>query len=357
MSAPLIPEYSKNPQQHYKEKLENYDASDLDFLQKNNGVTSSEFVKSLSDLFNETQQQKNNKELKIIDNDIDYFIDKCIKNTDKKKTDECLNQLVPYEFLGDITFPYTSTDFLQFVINIFKDCKDINLIKHLAFNLDIKFITSDKCESISEYKNHYYNSMKNIENKINNKEDLKKYKMYNDLFFRIVEILINKINNKIKYSDKENEKETNPLAIYKQQFTRKQLENNPIYYNPFSPVVFFGGYNYEFKKNNNQSVRILRKIFNSLIRELRLHNKILNKEDIDSINQIFDTLEKAEDELTKFIVNSLNNIKNMDSTAQQKCLDDLNKEYTKKQEKIYTISQKLNTILDYIIKEKEIVMN
>ena len=344
--------YVENPQENFKNHLKGVDISNLDFLQKNN-VTQSEFVKSLWSLFSESQQQKENKDLKITDDEINNFIEKCIVNTQQDNI-ECLQQL--FSPLDNIDNDNFSTDFLQFVINMFKECKDMNLIKRLAFNLKIKFITSDKCESISDYKNHYNDDSKDFVQyikELNNKEIEKKYKMFNDLFLRIIEILINKINNKITLNEKESEPSVNPLAIYKQQFTRKQLESNPIYY-PFSPVVFFGGYNYEFKKNNNQSVIILRKIFNSLIRELRLRNKILNNEDIKKVNDILDILEKTEDELTKFIVNALNNIKNMDSTAQQKCLDDLNKEYTKKQEKIYTITQKLNAILDYLIDTQNI---
>lgn len=352
MSGPFL----ENPQKTYNDKLKILDKKEienLDFLQKNN-VPQSEFVSSLRKLFSESQQQKESKDLKIKNEEIENFIEKCIVNTEKN--DECKEHL----FFGtNIEFDNFSTDFLQFVINMFKECKDMNLIKRLAFNLNIKFITSDKCESISDYKKHFIDDSKDFEKYIislNDKEIIKRYKMFNDLFLRIIEILINKINNKITLNEKESEPSVNPLTIYRPQFTGNILKSDYMYY-PISSYTFFGGYNYEFKKNNNQSVIILRKIFNSLIKELRYHNKILNNEDINKVNKILDILEKTEDELTKFIVNSLNNIKNMDSTAQQKCLDDLNKEYTKKQEKIYTISQKLNAILDYMIKENKIVMN
>jgi len=172
----------------------------------------------------------------------------------------------------------------------------------------------------------------------------------------MIKVLSFTLNNKInEEKDMINRRYKNNSHYIKQSIQPPTINNDAYIlrtYSPIAPFYFFGG-KYKFNPKDNQAADILRKMFNTLINNLKTQNKYLNTEDINTVNIALDKIKELETKIAELITNGYNFVQNNTDLTQQKInLDRINTEIIKTNEKVISLRQKLDVVITKLYNEQ-----
>lgn len=182
----------------------------------------------------------------------------------------------------------------------------------------------------------------------------KRYKNCEQVFkFKccLIDTLSNALNKNIYIADMKKDKD-NTITSYNVAQSNRIVQNPYTIYNVPSLYWFMGG-RYQFDENKT-TAKELRRIYNNIKTNLESRNKIISQQDDESIIKAIDKIEEIEKQIGKILTNGFNYLQNVkDNNKKKITLDNLQQQVTEQATKALSMKEKLDKIVNYLIRESE----
>jgi len=193
-----------------------------------------------------------------------------------------------------------------------------------------------------------------VDNNNNKEERERRYKNCEKIFkFKccLIDTLSNALNKNIYNADMKKDKD-NTITSYNVAQSNRIIQNPYTIYNVPSLYWFMGG-RYQFDENKT-TAKELRRIYNNIKTNLESRNKIISQTDDESIIKAIDKIEEIEKQIGKILTNGFNYLQTVkDNNKKKITLDNLQQQVTEQATKALSMKEKLDKIVNYLIRESE----